>query len=132
MTKQRSILLVDDDPRILLVLCATLENLGNGTELVTSSNGREALTKFKDKDTDFDLVISDVRMPGLNGIELARAIRAINTETAIIWITAFGCRYLEEEGERLNVFRCLEKPIRIKVIRQAATDALGPTVPISD
>lgn len=122
MSKQKRILLVDDDPTVMLIMRATLENLENGTELVTASNGKEALTKFRNK--SFDLVISDVRMPGIDGIKLAEAIREQDTNAAVIWITAYGCKSLREEKEQLGVYCCLEKPLRIQKIREAALKAL--------
>jgi len=122
MSEHKRILLVDDDPKVLLIMRATLENLENDTELVTAGSGREALTKFKDE--AFDLVISDVRMPGIDGIELVEAIRGLDTNAAVIWITAYGCHGLKDDRERLNVYRCLEKPLRIEEIRLAARDAM--------
>lgn len=123
MSEHKRILLVDDDPMVLLIMRATLENIEEGAELVTADTGREALTKFKDK--AFDLVISDVRMPGIDGIELVEAIRKLDTKAAVIWITAFGCPGLKEDGKRLDVYRCLEKPMRIEEIRLAAREAMA-------
>jgi DNA-binding NtrC family response regulator len=122
MSEHWRILLVDDDPRVLLIIRATLENLENSTELVTAGDGREALSKFNK--AAFDLVISDVIMPGFSGVELVEAIRELDAETAIIWMTAYGCHDLQEAKERLNVYRCLEKPLRIKDIRKVALEAL--------
>lgn len=123
MTEDKRILIVDDDPSVLLILQATLERLGNRYTVEAAGDSREALKKVEDQ--PFDLVISDVRMPGIDGIKLVEMIRALNAETAIIWITAYGCQKLKDEHERLNVYSCLEKPLRIKEIRQAALQALN-------
>ncbi|MGD8403499.1 MAG: response regulator [Anaerolineales bacterium] len=122
MNEHKRILLVDDDSSVLLVMRATLENLEKDTELVTAGSGKEALMKFKQE--AFDLVISDVKMPGIDGIELVEAIRRLDTNAAVIWITAYGCRKLEENMQRLDVYRCLEKPLRIQEIRLAAREAM--------
>jgi CheY-like chemotaxis protein len=122
VTKHTRILIVDDDPRVLLILRATLERMSNGYQIVAAQAGTEALEKIRDK--PFDLVITDVRMPGIDGIELVKAIRTLNLNTAVIWITAYGCHKLQEECDRLAIDRCLEKPLRIGEIRQAALAAL--------
>jgi DNA-binding NtrC family response regulator len=70
------------------------------------------------------LLITDIRMRDIDGIQLTEAIRATNTRTKIIWITAYGCHSIQINLEKLKVFRCLDKPIRIGEIRQAALEAL--------
>ena len=122
MTKHVRILIVDDDPRVLLILRTTLERMKNGYRIVAARDGAEALQKVTAQ--PFDLVITDVRMPGIDGIELVEAIRASTLNTAVIWITAYGCHRLQAECERLDVYRCLDKPLRIGQIRQAALGAL--------
>jgi DNA-binding NtrC family response regulator len=122
MIEQRRILIVDDDPRVLLVIRTTLDRMNESYKTVTASNGREALEEIK-KDT-FDLIITDVRMPGINGIKLTEAVRAANTQTSVIWITAYGHYNLDQEIKGLNVFRCLNKPLRIGEIRQTVIKAL--------
>ena len=123
MTKDKRILIADDDPRVLLVLRATLERMKNGYGIFEARDGSEALREIRAQ--PFDLVITDVRMPGINGIELVEAIRAMNSRTAVIWITAYGCHRLRSEGERLDVYCCLDKPLRIGQIRAAALEALA-------
>lgn len=120
--RDKHILIVDDDPRVLLILKATLERLGNGYQIQSAGNGQEALTKAENQ--SFDLIITDVRMPGVDGIQLVEEIRTTNDDTAILWITAHGCHRLVAEREQLNVYSCLEKPLKIDEIRQAALDAL--------
>ena len=82
----------------------------------------QALTKFKED--GFDLLITDVRLPGMSGVELTEAVRALNPETAVIWITGFGCHRVHKEGQRLGVYRCLDKPIQIGLLRQVAREVL--------
>lgn len=122
MPEHQHILIIDDDAKVLLIMRATLEKLGNTYRIATAGDGREALAKAKNQ--PFNLIISDVRMPGIDGIRLVEMIRALNTETAIIWITAYGCENLKAECERLNVSDCLEKPLRINEIRRAVLAAL--------
>jgi two-component system response regulator HydG len=122
MPEHQHILIVDDDAKVLLIMRATMEKLGSTYRITTASDGREALAKAKNQ--PFDLIISDVRMAGIDGIQLVEMIRTLNSETAIIWITAYGCENLEAECERLNVSDCLEKPLRINQIRRAVLAAL--------
>lgn len=122
MTKGQRILIADDDQRVLLVLQATLERMKNGFQIEVAGDGRQALEKVEAQ--PFDLVITDVRMPGIDGVELVEAIRALKLDTAVIWITAYGCHNLQAECSRLDVYCCLDKPLRIGEIRQAARAAL--------
>jgi CheY-like chemotaxis protein len=101
---------------------AILEGLSNGFQIVAAASGTQALEKAGKQ--AFDLVITDVRMPGMDGIELTEAIRGLSTHTVMIWITAYGCEKLKSERERLNIHICLEKPLRLDQIRRAALDAL--------
>lgn len=123
MVEQRRILIADDDPVVLLILRATLERMKDSCQIVTAHNGADALRQTAAQPVD--LIITDVRMPGIDGIELVERLRASGSDTEVIWITAFGCDGLEEECNRLNVYRCLDKPLRIGGIRQAVKDALG-------
>jgi DNA-binding NtrC family response regulator len=114
-------LIVDDDCRVLLILKAALNRTDDKYQIKALSDGREALAEFEER--PFDLVISDVVMPGLDGIELAGAIRDINAKTLLIWISAYGCHRLAKEFARLDIYRCLDKPLRIDVIRQTVQEA---------
>jgi DNA-binding NtrC family response regulator len=124
LLKQQRILIVDDDPRVLFILRTTLERIEDEYQIQVAHGGREALGKVEEE--PFDLVITDVRMPGIDGIELVKAIRALKLNTAVIWITAYGCYRLQEEGKQLSVYCCLDKPLRIGEIRKAAQEALRP------
>ena len=123
MVKMKSILIVDDDPNVLFVLRTSLERVIRGVKTITAGGGREALEKFKHE--PIDLLITDIRMPDITGVQLTEAIRENNDRTKIIWITAYGCHNIPSNVADLKVFRCLDKPIRIGEIRQAALEALN-------
>ena len=76
------ILVVDDDPQIRRVLKVTLT--GQGFEVDDAKNGEEALERVRD--ARFDLLLLDINMPGMSGLEVCRAIRA-TSEVAIIMLT---------------------------------------------
>jgi CheY-like chemotaxis protein len=82
------ILIVDDDPMVLFVFRDTLRDLGRGYEIVTTPSGLRALEEVSRKPVD--LVITDLDMPDLNGIELTEAIGQASPDTAVVWITAYG------------------------------------------
>jgi DNA-binding NtrC family response regulator len=118
----KRILVVDDEARVLFVLRHTLARVAEQYEVETASGGREALQKLAE--TDFDLVLTDLRMPDLDGIELSRQVRARSPDTAIIWMTAFGSYSVAAEAEELRVDSCLDKPVKIDRVREAVRDAL--------
>lgn len=123
MSTRRRILVVDDDERVLFVLQETLKTVGDDYEIVTGQNGHSALGRIKE--TAFDLIITDLRMPDIDGVELTEVIRALSPTTRVIWITAYDCRTLRADAVRLGVFRCLDKPLEIDEIRDAVREALG-------
>lgn len=123
MTVPRRILIVDDDPMVLFVFRDTLKDLGDAYEIVTTSSAHEALNKISDK--PFDLVITDLNMPHLGGVQLTEAIRKTSPSTAVVWITAYGCHSRFADAERLGVYRCCDKPLEVEDILQLAREALG-------
>jgi rubredoxin/CheY-like chemotaxis protein len=127
MGARKRILVVDDEERVLFVLHSALQKLSDAYEIVTARNGHEALDKFKE--TPFDLIITDLRMPGINGVELTETIKALNASTIVIWITAYGCHTVHDEAARLAVYGCLDKPLEIADIRQSVQKALESADP---
>jgi CheY-like chemotaxis protein len=116
------ILIVDDDEVVLLVLHDMLAGIHDRWEIAVAQSGTCALLEFREQ--SFDLVVTDVRMPEMNGIELTEALRALDSNTAVIWITAYGGDEVAEEAARLGVDVCLDKPVQITALRQAVQDAL--------
>jgi len=114
------ILVVDDNQTNLVAIEAALAPLGRA--LVLAKSGIEALARLLEK--DFALIILDVAMPGMDGFETARLVRARarNSGTPIIFIT--GMTWQDDEvlrGYELGALDFLIKPIRAEVLRAKAT-----------
>ena len=92
MNCNKRILLVDDEERVLFVLSSSLKKLGDDVEIVTAANGWEAWQMAQR--SPFDLLITDLSMPVMDGIELTRAIKALYPQTAVVWITAHSAYFL--------------------------------------
>lgn len=125
----RRILLVDDDGQVLFVLRASLRRLGVPCDITMALDGREAY-RLLQADT-FDLVITAIRLPGLDGVTLTKFIRSVSPELPVVWITAHGCALLREDAARLGVYQCLEKPVEVSMFREVAQQALSGEVPAS-
>jgi PAS domain S-box-containing protein len=103
------ILLVDDETRLLDAISQILEK--KGYQVTGISNPLEALNTFKEKPGQFDLIISDVTMPYITGIQLAREIKNINPGIPIILCSGFGSIITREQIEDLGVNDFITKPI---------------------
>jgi DNA-binding NtrC family response regulator len=117
------ILVVDDDPMVLFVFRDTLRDLGDAYEIVTTQSGLKALNEIRNK--PFDLVITDLNMPDLDGVALTEAIRQTSPDTVVAWITAYGCHSRSADAARLEIYRCYDKPLEVDEILQIALGALG-------
>ncbi len=103
------LLLVDDEPDMLKLLSMIIKEK-TPYEVVTTNNPLEAL-EFAKKG-GFDLVISDLKMPGLDGIELIEAVKKIDEDIPIIIITAYGTVETASESMNKGGFDFITKPFR--------------------
>lgn len=100
------ILLVDDEKDFVEVLCMRLEEAG---EKVTAAyNGREGLARLEKE--SFDVVILDIKMPGMDGIQTLRQIKNISPMVEVILLTGHGTTETAVEGMKLGAFDYLLKP----------------------
>ena len=125
MDVRKRILIVDDEENVLFTLRATLAKLDNGADIVTAPSGRQALEKVREM--SFDLVLTDLKMPDMDGVAMTEAIRALHAGIVVIWMTAYGCCAVQAEAERLGVYRCLDKPLEVTEIRRIVGKALEIT-----
>jgi len=121
--RRKCVLIVDDDENVLFVLHAALQRLAHLCQVHVASSGAEALALIQEG--PFDLIITDLFMPGMNGQELTAKIRQTSPDTTVIWITAHHSLGTDEEARQLAVYRCLEKPISVAQIRTIVPEALG-------
>ncbi len=101
-----TILVVDDEPNYLIVLSELLRE--EGFEVFTAKSGSHGLRVVKGN--DIDLVITDMRMPGMDGLELLSAIKEYNRDLPVIMVTAFGEVEKAVVAMRAGAFNYLTKP----------------------
>lgn len=120
---RKRILIVDDEAAILSVLKNSLKKLGSGYEVVTALDGQDALTQLGQH--SFDLVITDYKMVGMDGLELLEAVHSLQPKARTILMTAYGNEKVETEARRLQTYRYLVKPLEIDDFRQIVQGALN-------
>ena len=116
------IMFVDDELPLLEIVQSTLERLGY--QVVSISSGVEALSLFERDSQGFDLVITDLTMPGMTGDQLARSILKIRPDIPIIITTGFSESMTDRELAAIGHRRILYKPIIRKEIAEAIRDVL--------
>lgn len=102
----QTILVVDDEPNYLVILEELLRE--EGYEVFCAESGQQALEIIKQ--SDLDLVITDMRMPGLDGLELLKSSKERNPDLPVIMITAFGEVEKAVAAMRTGAFNYLTKP----------------------
>ena len=120
---EKWILIVDDEESILTVMLGSLNKLDQEYHVITVTNGQDALEQIKQR--PFDLVITDYRMTGMNGLQLLEQIRLVHPDTRVILMTAYADATVEAEASRLNVYRYLTKPLDIDSFLKIVKDAVG-------
>lgn len=101
------ILVVDDEESMRLLLSSILK--GEGYNLDTAANAGEALAKLEQK--DYGLVLTDLKMPGMDGIELVSRVREKYPDTTIVVLTAYGTVETAVEAMKLGAWDFLAKPL---------------------
>ncbi|MCP4367231.1 MAG: sigma-54-dependent Fis family transcriptional regulator [Deltaproteobacteria bacterium] len=115
-----SVLIVDDEPSILQSLGGLLSD--EGFEIITASNGYEAL-KIIDKESP-DLILLDIWMPGIDGIETLKEIKKDNPYIQVIIITGHGNIETAVKATKLGAFDLIEKPLSIDKVIVSINNAL--------
>jgi CheY-like chemotaxis protein/two-component sensor histidine kinase len=118
----RRILIVDDEENVALTLQAGLERLPQ-CEITVATSGLRALEHLEQE--PFDLLITDYKMPGTDGLALATRVRQLYPQISIIMVTAYGDESLRREAAGISIERVLDKPIKLDEIRGAASAVLG-------
>jgi DNA-binding response OmpR family regulator len=125
-TRSLRVLLVDDDPSLLESLRSALEDEGH--KVVTTSGGQAGIDAFRESQKAhrlFDIVITDLGMPYVDGRQVVASIRSMSPGTPIILLTGWGQHVANENEKPPQVDRLLGKPPRIRELRTALAELTG-------
>ena len=114
------VLVVDDELSMREFLTILLER--EGYESASAASADQALKLLNDD--LFDLIISDVQMPGLNGIDLLARVKAMAPDTAVLMMTAFSAAEQAVEAMKLGAYDYIAKPFKIEEIKLLIRNAL--------
>jgi CheY-like chemotaxis protein len=103
-----AIILVEDEPDILLILHRLMRDLTSAYDIITVNGGAEALRQLALRPVP--LLITDYNMPEMNGVDLARAVKEVSPDTAVLLISAYGTPELERRVHEAGADYYLTKP----------------------
>ncbi len=118
----KQVLIVDDEESLTFFLRESLLEIDPQWEVDTASTGEEAVIKINRN--SYSLIIADLRMPGLNGLELLQMVRALEPNTRVILMTGYGSDQVEKEARRLNAYRYVTKPFDMEDMKRWAQEAV--------
>jgi DNA-binding response OmpR family regulator len=119
MPRSYTILVVDDEPALLEIYCSALSEPGH--VVLTAADGYKAIRILVERHVD--LVITDINMPGLNGVHLGAQARLMCPGIHVIYITGFGELIDRIAPPRLGLV--MRKPIRPAALLQAVEQEMG-------
>ncbi|MGA1794758.1 MAG: response regulator [bacterium] len=102
------ILVVDDQPGMCETLLDILEDVGYNVE--SAQDGSTAIEM--NRQAVFDIILMDIIMPGINGVEALKLIKQMNPDTTVILMTAYTAPDLIMEAQKAGVYECLTKPFK--------------------
>jgi len=119
--KKNCIMVIDDEKIVGDMARRSLEQ--EGYEVETFLNGESALARLEQK--AFDVVITDLKMKGIDGLEILRTIKQLYPQTVVIMITAFANLDVAIEALRDDVHDFFPKPVKIKDLKASIQKALN-------
>jgi CheY-like chemotaxis protein len=125
MSALRKVLVVDDDPVVGKSFDRVLSD--KGYVVITAQSGREALDKLRDE--EFDVVFTDIKMPGMDGLEVAERVKARRPWTPVVIITGYGTVANEVRASAAGVSSFLHKPLSPEMIEGSTLKALAEAAP---
>lgn len=118
-----SILVVEDEEPVLATIGTVLKSDGHEVQLL--SDCHEAYKIIQEE--TFDLIISDIKIGPINGLELLEQSKKLHPDTPVIMITAYATEKTREEVAALGAADFIEKAFRVDQLLEAVTKALTPT-----
>lgn len=123
------VLLAEDDAEFRAVVARALRR--NGYEVIEAKDGTELVGLLTDAlltggiDATYDIVISDIRMPGYSGLEILHGVRESGSAPPVVLITAFGDERTHEIARRLGSVGVLDKPFEMDDLQMAVLNTLA-------
>jgi CheY-like chemotaxis protein len=120
MKALKKVLVVDDDPIVARSFDRVLSN--KGYAVITAANGEEALNKIAAE--EYDVVYTDIRMPGMDGVEVARRIKSSRPWLPVVIVTGYGSDENVARAKAAGVSTVLHKPLSPDMIEGSALEAM--------
>jgi DNA-binding NtrC family response regulator len=121
------VIVVDDDEDMRVLVAMTLRR--EGMEVIEARNGLQVLDYvmrvIREHLPQPDLVVSDARMPGVNGISLLESLRGVGCSVPVVFMTAHGGEGFRENAERLGASDILDKPLDSDALAEVVHRQLG-------
>ena len=111
-TPKTTVLIVDDDPSLRWTMSLILERKGYVAE--TAADGAEAVARIREN--PFDMVLMDIRMPVMNGVQALKQIKTIRPKTIVTMMTAYAVEDLIQDAMEEGAFAILNKPVEIEEV----------------
>jgi DNA-binding response OmpR family regulator len=126
-----NILCIDDEPHVLQLLTDCLTPFGHAvTTASTGERGLELFRTAKSKNRPYEAIITDLGMPGLDGRQVAKAIKAESSGTPVIMLTGWGATMKEDNEKAPEVDVLIEKPPNIRHLQETLLQVTsGATIP---
>lgn len=128
MSALRKVLVVDDDPVVGKSFNRVLSQ-DKGYVVITAQNAAEALERLREQ--EYDVVFTDIKMPGMDGVELTERVKASRPWTPVVIITGYGTTANEQRAKAAGVSDFMRKPLSPEMIEESATHALQQPAPAS-
>lgn len=128
MSALRKVLVVDDDPVVGKSFNRVLSQ-DKGYVVITARNAAEALERLREQ--EYDVVFTDIKMPGMDGVELTERVKASRPWTPVVIITGYGTTANEQRAKAAGVSDFMRKPLSPEMIEESATHALHQPEPVS-
>ena len=119
VTATKKVLVIDDDPVVGKSFDRVLSP--KGYAVISAADGEEALAKLAAE--HYDVVFTDIKMPGMDGLEVAKRIKGSNPWMPVVIVTGYGTEANEMQARQLGVSHFLHKPLTPELIEATATYA---------
>jgi len=119
---QESILVVEDEQIVRDLVCEVLR--GHGYRVLAAGRGSEALRILRKEERDIDLLISDVVMPEMNGVELAHRVHEASPRSRMLFVSGYSESDIADQGMEAIAFQVLQKPFTPDTLARKVREVL--------